>query len=69
MSSDEDLRELGNGINELVEKVDQLQKYAKTLVEDRSRFDPDHLLKYAADVATATNMCKNSYENYIIRKR
>jgi tetrahydrodipicolinate N-succinyltransferase len=69
MSSDEDLRQLGNSIKELVEKVDQLQKYAMALSEDRSRLDPDHLLRYAAEVGTTTNMCKNSYENYIAKKR
>lgn len=68
MSSEEDLRELGNSIKELVEKVDQLQKYAKELSVERSRFDPDHLLKYAADAGTATNKCKNSYDDYIARK-
>jgi hypothetical protein len=51
MSSDEDLRELGNGITELVEKVNQLRQYAMVLLGDRSRFNPDYLLNYVDDAA------------------
>jgi hypothetical protein len=67
MSSDEDLRKLGNGITELVEKVHQLQEYAKVLLRDRSRFDPDHLLNHVNAVENTTNFCKTSYDNYIAR--
>jgi hypothetical protein len=68
MGSDEDLRKLGNGITQLVEKVNQLRQYAMVLLGDRSRFDPEHLLNYVDDVANTTNVCKNSYDNYITRK-
>jgi hypothetical protein len=50
LSSQEDLRILGNSITALVEKVDQLQKYAMALSEDPSKFNPDHLLKHASDL-------------------
>jgi len=67
MSSNEDLKKLGSGITELVEKVNQLKEYAKVLLGDRARFNPDHLLIYVDDVAMTTNFCKTSYNNYINR--
>jgi hypothetical protein len=54
------LRKSDNSIKESVEKVEQLQNYAKSMVRERSRFEPD--LEHAA------NMCKNSEANYIARK-
>ncbi len=54
------LRKSDTSIIESGEKVEQLQNYAKTMVGERSRFEPD--LEHAA------NMCKNSEANYIARK-
>ena len=68
MSSDEDLRKLDNSIRDLKGIVEELKSYEEVLVKDKSRFDPDHLLNIAIDVGIATNICKNSYANYIARK-
>jgi hypothetical protein len=43
MSSDENLRKLGNCITALGEEADKLRKHADALLENRSRFEPDDL--------------------------
>ena len=65
MSSDENLRKLGNCITALQEQADMLRKHAEALLQDRSRFDPDQLSKVASDIVRAVNECKNSYRNYL----
>lgn len=65
MSSDEELRKLGNCITALEEEADKLRKHADALLKNRSRFEPDHLSLVARDVSHAVNECKNTYRNYI----
>jgi hypothetical protein len=65
MSSDENLRKLGNCITALEEEADKLRKHADALLKNRSRFEPDHLSLVASNIGRAVNECKNCYRNYI----
>ncbi len=65
MSSDENLRKLGNCITALEEEADKLRKHVDALLQNRSRFEPDHLSLVASNIGRAVNECKNSYANYI----
>jgi hypothetical protein len=65
MSSDENLRKLGNSITALEAEADKLRKHADALLNNRSRFEPDHLSLVARDVGRAVNECRNSYQSYI----
>jgi hypothetical protein len=65
MSSDENLRKLGNSITALEAEADKLRKHADALLNNRSRFEPDHLSLVARDVGRAVNECRNSYQGYI----
>jgi hypothetical protein len=66
MSSDENLRKLGNCITALEEEADKLRKHADALLENRSRFEPDHLSLVASNIGRAVNEYKNSYRNYVV---
>jgi hypothetical protein len=44
MSSEENLRKLGNCITALEEEADKLRKHADALLKNRSRFEPDHVI-------------------------
>mgnify|MGYP007135459504 CR=1 FL=1 len=65
MNLDENLTKLGNSITALEEEAHKLRKHADALLNNRSRFEPDHLSLVARDVGRAVNECKNSYKNYI----
>jgi hypothetical protein len=64
MSSDENLRKLGNCITALEEESDKLRKHADALLKNRSRFEPDQLSLVASHIGRAVNECKNSYASY-----
>lgn len=53
MSSDEKLTKLGNSITALEEEADKLRRHADALLNNRSRFEPDHLSLVVGDVGHA----------------
>ena len=66
MGSEEELRRLkDNSMRALEEKIMSLREYARLLLIDRSRFDPNHLFNIINRVDLATNEHKQSSENYI----
>jgi hypothetical protein len=69
MSSDEDLRNLGNRIEALIEEVDKLKERMGGMIRGSIKFEPDRLLKIVGDVGDAANICKNSYAVYITKRK
>jgi regulator of replication initiation timing len=69
MSSDEDLRNLGNRIEALIEEVDKLKEHMGAMIRGSTNFEPDRLLKILSDVGDAANICKNSYADYIAKRK
>jgi regulator of replication initiation timing len=69
MRSDEDLRNLGNSIEALIEEVDKLKEHMRAMIRGATNFEPDRLLKVLSDVGDAANICKNSYSDYIAKRK
>lgn len=69
MSSDEDLRNLGNRIEALIEEVDKLKEHMGAMIRGSIKFEPDRLLKVVSDVGDAANICKSSYTDYIAKRK
>jgi hypothetical protein len=69
MSSVEDLRNLGYSIEALIEEVDKLKEHMRAMIMGSIKFEPDRLLKVASDVGDAANICKNSYADYIAKRK
>jgi hypothetical protein len=69
MSSDEDLRNLGNRIEALIGEVDKLKECMWAMIRGSTNFEPDRLLKLVSDLGDAANICKNSYADYITKRK
>ena len=69
MSSEEDLRNLGNSIEALIEGVDKLKEHTISMLRGISNFEPDRLLKVVSEVGDAANICKNTYAIYISKRK
>lgn len=69
MSSDEDLRNLGNTIEALIEEVDKLKEQMRAMIMGSTNFEPHRLLKVVSDVGDAANICRNSYADYIAKRK
>jgi hypothetical protein len=64
MSSEENFRRLGISVIILEEKLEELKTYARGMVQDKSKFDPDVLINISGRLISAAYELSQSYESY-----